>query len=358
MKKLVFLSIVFFTANSFSQLSNTVPSSGPVGVGTNSPDPSKQLTVNGDVIMYHDLNVDSTLTVSGQSLLNGDVRAAAIGSYTGDLGDLTFVVMGPDGYITRGDRDDIIAILLTLPLAEIDYCGGVDVANPSWFNGVNKLFSPCPKVKVGIGTSSPDFNLDVHGETFTTQLLVGNSLGTDTAIINAYSYNHSQRLLQLGKKVGGLAEEIRFIVNNDGSVELTNVGSHPAITINNGSGHAIVINDSAGEKIAQLQDNGLFRTRSLRVDLAVWADNVFEQSYNLMSLKDIKRFIADHGHLPDVPGAKEIEKNGLDIGDMQRIQMQKIEELTLHLIEMDERMTSMQNQLEILEKENKMLRTD
>lgn len=342
-----------FALNAVSQLSNTLPSSGPVGVGTNTPHAGKQLTVNGDVIMLNNIEIDSNLIVDGESLLNGIVRMAAIDTFAGTVADLQILIVDPFGDVTRTTTKSLVYALMQ----PIDYCGDGDVANPSWFNGLNKIFSPCSQVNVGIGTSSPDFNLDVKGETFTVKLLVGNELGTDTAMINAYAFNHSQRLLQLGKKVGGLAEEIRFFINNDGSIEMTNVGTNPAITINNGSGHAIVVKDNSGEKIAQLQDDGLFRTRSLRVDLAVWADDVFEKSYDLMSLKALKRFIADKGHLPNVPSANHIERNGLDVGDMQRIQMEKIEELTLHLIEMDERMSSMQNQLTDLKKENQTLKT-
>jgi hypothetical protein len=75
-----------------------------------------------------------------------------------------------------------------------------------------------------------------------------------------------------------------------------------------------------------------------------------------MRLKEVKQFIADKGHLPGVPTAKEITSNGLDLGEMQKIQMQKIEELTLHLIDLDERLTATEAQIKALEKENRKLK--
>lgn len=105
-----------------------------------------------------------------------------------------------------------------------------------------------------------------------------------------------------------------------------------------------------------MQNNGLFLARSIRVDLNTWADHVFNKNYKLMRLKEVKQFIADKGHLPGVPTAKEITSNGLDLGEMQKIQMQKIEELTLHLIDLDERLTATEAQIKALEKENRKLK--
>ncbi len=176
------------------------------------------------------------------------------------------------------------------------------------------------------------------------------------AVLNVFAPNNDEPIVRLGKKVGALAEEIRFQIDNNGAVAITNVSDQPSITINNGTGHAIVIKDNSGNKIAQLQNDGLLRSRSLRVDLGTWADHVFGKDYKLLTLKEIKNFIQKNGHLPGVPAAQEIAKEGLDVGEMQRIQMQKIEELTLHLIQMDERMTTMQNQVDKLQAENKALK--
>ncbi|TAG00241.1 MAG: hypothetical protein EAZ44_09605 [Cytophagia bacterium] len=79
------------------------------------------------------------------------------------------------------------------------------------------------------------------------------------------------------------------------------------------------------------------RTEKVRIDVANdfnWADFVFEKNYKLKSLKEVEQFIIKNKHLPDVPSAQTIQKEGIDIAEMQKIQMQKIEELTLYLIEL------------------------
>lgn len=80
-----------------------------------------------------------------------------------------------------------------------------------------------------------------------------------------------------------------------------------------------------------------------------WPDYVFHPNYNLPTLKETEQFIKANNHLPGVPSAKQIEKEGLDLGDGQAVLLKKIEEMTLHLIEMNKR-------LEKLEAENEMLK--
>lgn len=360
MKKLILLIGLCGMLQVHGQLTNTVPASGPVGIGTASPISGNQLTVNGNARILSSMTVDGVLLIDGQTVMNSIVRMPALATYAeGVYGDMEIMLIDSVGNVKRGNAGAIMRGLMAEPTPlPIDYCVGLDTHSPYWFSGLYKIFSPCPDVKVGIGTSNPAFSLDVQGDAYLIKLLVGNELGNDTALINAYAVNHSQRLLQLGKKLGGLSEEMRFIVNNDGSVELTNVGSNAAITITNGAGHAIVVKDSLGNKLAQLQNDGLFRSRSIRVDLATWADYVFDPTYELMSLKNLHVYIEKNGHLPDVPKAAEIETNGLDLGEMQRIQMQKIEELTLHLIQLDARLSNSEQRINDLEKENAALKAN
>ncbi|WP_254411938.1 hypothetical protein [Dyadobacter diqingensis] len=66
-----------------------------------------------------------------------------------------------------------------------------------------------------------------------------------------------------------------------------------------------------------------------------WADYVFEKNYDLNSLSEVEEFINQNGHLPNVPSANKVEKDGLNVGEMIKIQQEKIEELTLYVIEQD-----------------------
>lgn len=80
-----------------------------------------------------------------------------------------------------------------------------------------------------------------------------------------------------------------------------------------------------------------------------WSDHVFQNNYKLMPLNDLEKFIIKHEHLPNIPSAKELVLSGLDLAEMQSKQMEKIEELTLYMIEM-------KKEIELLKKENKELK--
>jgi hypothetical protein len=67
-----------------------------------------------------------------------------------------------------------------------------------------------------------------------------------------------------------------------------------------------------------------------------WPDYVFRNDYKLMSLEDLRSFITKRHHLPNIPAADELEKGGIEVGEMQRKMMEKIEELTLYILQLEE----------------------
>ncbi len=75
-----------------------------------------------------------------------------------------------------------------------------------------------------------------------------------------------------------------------------------------------------------------------------WADYVFAADYNLLPLSEVKQFIEINRHLPNVPSATEVAGNGVDVFEMNKILLEKVEELTLHLIKMEERLKEIEEQ--------------
>jgi hypothetical protein len=105
-------------------------------------------------------------------------------------------------------------------------------------------------------------------------------------------------------------------------------------------------NISIGTTVAseKLSVKGKIRAQEVKVEMNGWSDFVFAKDYKLPSLKETEKHIKENGHLPGIPSAAEVEKNGIELGDMNAKLLQKIEELTLYLIEM--------------KKENGMIRKD
>lgn len=97
---------------------------------------------------------------------------------------------------------------------------------------------------------------------------------------------------------------------------------------------------------------GTITAQSVNVTMAGWADFVFHSSYVLPSLPELDAYIALNKHLPDVPTEAEIIKEGLNIGEMQKKQMMKIEELTLYLIDQNKKL---ENQRQLLMNQERLL---
>ena len=87
-----------------------------------------------------------------------------------------------------------------------------------------------------------------------------------------------------------------------------------------------------------------------------WADYVFEEDYSLKSLAQVESYIKENGHLPNVPSAATVEEEGIEIGDITRVQQEKIEELFLHLIELDKKFEKMNQENKQLKAENEALK--
>ena len=97
---------------------------------------------------------------------------------------------------------------------------------------------------------------------------------------------------------------------------------------------------------AKLTVDGTIHATKVKVEQNVWADHVFEEGYPLPTLPALESYIRENKHLPEIPTAKEVAAEGIDLGDMNRKLLQKIEEQTLHLIDLHKR-------VEALEKENR-----
>jgi hypothetical protein len=99
----------------------------------------------------------------------------------------------------------------------------------------------------------------------------------------------------------------------------------------------------------KLAVDGTIAARRVKVTQETWADFVFEPQYKLPSLSELESYIKANKHLPDVPSAVDVTKDGLDLGEMNKILLQKIEELTLHLIDQNKLNKDQQKQIESLQ---------
>jgi hypothetical protein len=183
---------------------------------------------------------------------------------------------------------------------------------------------------VGIGTTSPITNFEVVGTA-----VISNPAGTN--------YNENLRLpssatgyacIALGASAGGAGTGLgQWSLVKFPSVE----ASRFSIRHNNDDYLNISTNGNIGMGISNPVDrlavNGRIKAKEIKVELTGWPDVVFAKDYVLPTLQETEKHIFEKGHLPGIPSAAEVEKNGVELGDMNKTLLQKIEELTLYLIE-------------------------
>jgi len=99
----------------------------------------------------------------------------------------------------------------------------------------------------------------------------------------------------------------------------------------------------------KLNVHGKIISEELRIqDVENWPDYVFAKDYKLVSLEDLEASIESENHLPGIPSAAEVEMNGIDSGQMHKLTMQKIEELTLYIISMNKENQKLRSDVDIL----------
>lgn len=92
----------------------------------------------------------------------------------------------------------------------------------------------------------------------------------------------------------------------------------------------------------RLYVQGGIRTEKVRVDIASenqWADYVFENEYKMLSTPELEAYIKEHKHLPGIPSAEEVVREGIDLAEMNKLLLEKVEELTLRVIELDKKLS-------------------
>jgi hypothetical protein len=102
--------------------------------------------------------------------------------------------------------------------------------------------------------------------------------------------------------------------------------------------------------------SGGILTEEVRVSaVGTWADYVFKKNYNLKPLSEVETFIKENGHLPNVPSAAQVESEGIALGEMSKIQQEKIEELTLYIIDQNKEIEKLKTQVKEIDELKKLV---
>ncbi|UOE52644.1 hypothetical protein MTO98_16355 [Mucilaginibacter sp. SMC90] len=103
----------------------------------------------------------------------------------------------------------------------------------------------------------------------------------------------------------------------------------------------------------RVANDGVTYAKAITVQIAVAPDYVFKKDYKLPRLNDVKQYIDQNQHLPEIPSAREMEKDGMNVGEMNKLLLKKVEELTLYMIEKDKQINALQKRVSSLEAHQK-----
>lgn len=333
MKKAIYLSILFLNFISLSgQSQNTFPSSGSVGVGTTSPVVKLHLSQG---TFFVDNTTTNQITLQNAGSHYGSIFTPGASKWS-------------LGY--SSNRETLGASVLT------------------WTDGGN----------VGIGTSTPGGLLDVVDGS-SRMVFTGNAGKGDifrlfgangmNFAVNFHTPNSGDLISDLGINYSldgsnGTSAYARIGTKKAPMIRLNAENGSIALYGENGSGSdyrtpafnlGLYVNNSGNVGIgttnpqAKLAVNGDIFSKKVKVTQTGWPDYVFDSIYRLRSLSQLEQYIQENKHLPDVPSASEVEKNGLDLGDNQAVLLKKIEEITLYVIELKKENEEMKEKINKLE---------
>jgi hypothetical protein len=153
-----------------------------------------------------------------------------------------------------------------------------------------------------------------------------------------------------GPEAGWIGLSELFFVNAEGAK------AYDGLMVQYSPNGAVGIGTASPNPDYKLNVNGKIRAKEIKVETANWPDYVFEEGYQVGTLVELERYIKTNRHLPEMPTAKEVAANGLELGEMNRLLLKKVEELTLHLIEKDKQLQDSNKRLTSLEDESKTMK--
>jgi len=218
----------------------------------------------------------------------------------------------------------------------------------------NRYMTFLPNGNIGIGTDNPNSKFEVISEEPNTLEVAG--------FYNSRSYGATNDKSETRINIGKIEDKTRQPMGAMGAFPENNATSANGnlafyIRQNQSIVEAVRIDSKGNMGIGtiapdeRLTVKGKIHAQEIRVDLdgPLVPDYVFAEDYKLKTLKEVEDYIKQNNHLPEIPSAREVEKNGLMLAEMNMNLLKKIEEMTLYIIEQNKQIIDLNKRLEKVE---------
>ncbi len=267
-----------------------------------------------------------TLDVNGTSLFRDEVRMATLMSPCGKR----VVITDEEGRLSF--TEDFIEI----PGDNLgNHIATMNIQLGNW--GLSYISEK------GVGLTLNDQNEVKIWSNLETPAIIGNSK-QDLILTGSTFANSSSIYVGRGQDPGN--EYLKFYTSGTNCHHQFNINGESRLLIKN---NEMVIGSPTLS--SDLKVNGKVYSKEVMISLAdysLWPDYVFNHGYILSSLKEVENYIQSNGHLPDIPSKEEVSTNGINLAVMDAKLLEKIEQLTLYLIELEKVVEQQQNEIQSL----------
>ena len=219
----------------------------------------------------------------------------------------------------------------------------------------NELEPMFPTGGNGLNSGGNGATLDEHNYA-TTLLLTNTNTGAgpnDGLLIRQYNNNVTVRQQEQGSfQIVNSNESGKFIMNSAGNFGLGNTSTGVKFNVEGGARFTQGVSMLSALTVSgtltvgsgfSCDASGNLKVKHLKVTLTDWPDYVFGGDHALIPLGELEAYIGEHQHLPGIPTAAEVEQEGADLGEMNRLLMEKVEELTLYIIDLQKQIDELKD---------------
>ena len=251
-------------------------------------------------------------------------------------------------------RNGNVGIGNTSPTEKLDVSGNIKAEKANFKNYLpdGSTFIDHTDRNLQCNVLRAGFQLSSSGSLFNFLDFPQSNLNTQSQSFMGIEDRNYKSRFRFYANTGGSSEQVYYDKNQSSFYSLSEDGNNNVFLKLTKENSYVTIGTNSyqdNDNIYKLSVNGKMRAESVKVYTS-WADFVFESDYKLPSLKEVENHINTFGHLKDIPSAKQVEENGIDLGEINKLLLQKIEELTLYLIEKDKEILKLNNDSLLWEK--------